>query len=174
MLPADPCEPIAKLQQLVVVLTRRAEQRVAERLVALDVEERKPVRVRAAEPDTLDAQSADQVGTARRFATSIELHAGETDANFMDHPGRDRLDDAAGEVLEPVVMVRPKARQILRCEPALAAECVAPEHDRAVLPAVIDAKCALVRLKALSACVEIVVERPAHAHAHPHGVIDIR
>ena len=56
-----PGEAVADLQELVVVVAGRAEQRVAERLEALDVEERQPVRVRTAEPHPLDAELGDQV-----------------------------------------------------------------------------------------------------------------
>jgi hypothetical protein len=40
VLPLDPRQSVPNLQQLVVVAAGRAEQRISERLVALDVEER--------------------------------------------------------------------------------------------------------------------------------------
>src|SRR5262249_41346052 len=60
VLALDPRDPVADLQQLVVVPARRAEQGVSERLVPLDVEVRQSVCSRAAESDPLYAQLADQ------------------------------------------------------------------------------------------------------------------
>ena len=162
-----PREPVAHLQERVVVLARRAQQRVTERLEALDVEERQPVGVLAAESDALDPELRDQiVPRGRRLADPVQPHVRDAHPHFVHETSANRLDEARCQILQPVVVVRAKAGQVLRRIPPLLVQRVAAEHERPVLPAMIEANGRLVVLEVLGSRVEIVVERPAHAHAH--------
>jgi hypothetical protein len=72
--------------------------------------------------------SADEVGNAGGLAAAIQLHSRKPDAHFVHHPRANRLHEGGGEILEPVVVIRAEARQILWREAALAADRVAAEQ----------------------------------------------
>ena len=173
VLPAHPREPVADLQQLVVVLARRAQQRITKRLIALHVEQRETVGIRAAEPHAPDAERTNQISTAGGLALPVQLHPREPDAELVDEARSDRLDEARRHVLQSVVVPGPEAGQVLGREPALTAQRVPAEEECAVLPPVIEAQRALVVLQVLRARVEIVVERTTHAHPHPHAIVRV-
>jgi len=73
VLAAHPGQTVADLQQLVVVVAGRAQQRIAERLVALHVEVGEPIRVLAAKPDALLAYDNVRIGELQAEALSEGL-----------------------------------------------------------------------------------------------------
>jgi hypothetical protein len=125
---AEPREVLAELEDLVVVLAGRAEQRVAERLESLHGPAREPKGLGAAEPDSRDAELGDEVGAVRLLAEALQLHPLVADAQLAHEGGAERVDRCDAQVLDGVVVVGAEARQVLRCEAVLLAVAVAREH----------------------------------------------
>ena len=133
-----PRHALADLEIVVPVLARRAQQRIANRIVSLDIEQRQAVGVFAAESDAGDPELSDDVRAVRRFAVPVHAHPREAEARLGQQPTGRRTQQRDREVVHAIVVVRAEARQVLRREASLVTQAVAAEDRRSVSPCAIE------------------------------------
>ena len=125
-----PGDPLADLEVVVPVAARRAQERVANRIVALDVEPRQAERVAAAVSDAGNPELGHEVGAVRGFAEPVQAHAREAEARLGQQTLRRRVDQRHAQVLDAIVVIRAETRQVLRREAVLIAQAVTAEQGR--------------------------------------------